>query len=243
MNYGTASVNCCPGGGVQAEPCFLDPAGIPRCYGTCGSGSATCDAGCTSIDPYNPGCCLGIGQACNFSGECCNYLPCLPDDAGVRVCTALTCMPIGATCQLDAGQCCNGTSCLPAGELTYACQVPSDGGILCEPNDAGCDAGSQCCSAICGANSHCSTPRVCEPLGGLCTLTADCCAGLSCSGGKCQTSDAGSCGQLGQSCSMMITDGGSVSTCCVGTGLVCVNPLTGVICDNTTACNCQIVIQ
>jgi hypothetical protein len=234
VTLGTARVDCCPGGGIMKEPCFYDPAGVPRCFGQCPPNSPTCDAGCPSIDPFVPGCCLSPGETCNSAGECCNFLPCVPNDAGVLTCTLQSCLPIGALCQPDAGTgCCNGTGCLPAGEVDFACQLP---GTTCFPNTTACDAGAQCCSAIC-TSGVCQKPAACQPEGAVCTLSGDCCSGLSCIGGTCEA--GGTCGQAGQSCSAI--DGGSGSTCCAGLG--CLNPVSLNPCNGTAACNCEIVVQ
>ena len=64
-----------------------------------------------------------------------------------------TCKPAGSDCVAGASNgCCPGTSCLQSGELTYFCQVPSDGGA--------CIATGAACSQTGGAD--CCTGNVCD---------------------------------------------------------------------------------
>ncbi|MDQ3264336.1 MAG: hypothetical protein M3Y59_11840 [Myxococcota bacterium] len=231
--------NCCEG--VKIGPrdltCKVDEVGVPRCFG--GGDPGTCPTGYTGV----AGCCIAVGEICNFSDQCCNGSPCVPDAVGVRRCTVSTCIGLGNECQpaTDGGNsgCCSGT-CLPTSEITYACQLSGTGtdGGGCQANTEVCTASSQCCSGICEGGT-CKAPDSCQPADQVCSADGDCCSGLSCnipSGqttGTCKTGST--CPGAGQNCS-------PTSLCCgEGTSLQCLNP-SGFNCDGTTSCACEFII-
>jgi hypothetical protein len=241
-----APVDCCTGITPPVDTmnlCKLDSSGIPRCFG---GKSGQCPTGYTGKSP----CCIQAGNLCQFKDQCCNGLPCLPNPdggAGFYCTVTSNCLPLGASCNpnLDGGSgCCSGSMCAATGELSYACQLPSDGGTAdgggCKPNGSACTASSQCCSSICtstdGGPATCQTPSSCQQQGGTCTASSDCCSGLACnipSGsttGTCQTS---SCQNSGQTCSASLS-------CC--SGLLCLDS-NGNACGSTGSCTCMVVIN
>jgi hypothetical protein len=247
-----ASQNCCDG---RKEVCKLDTSGIPRCFGGCPDNN--CDQDCpTGLNPDDPNCCLGAGEACQFRDQCCGRSPCLPDTQGVLRCTAATvCKPLGTACSptstdpLEA--CCAGTSCLATADVdVFACQnatppppppdadagVSDDAGTVpqCLANGAACSAGVNCCTGIC-ENQACGIPQSCNPLGGACTASADCCSLLFCDVPPGQTSGAcrqgNACASPGQACSPN-------QACC--SGLVCFRTGSVSPCDGTTRCSCSL---
>lgn len=231
--------NCCGGnkvGGVEMT-CRLDNSGVPRCFG--GGEVSTCPNGYTG----EPGCCKAEGEACMFGGQCCGGALCVEDGSGVPRCTFPQCLFTGTLCTpggSGASACCPGTECLPINELQTACIVPSanpDAGCLA--NDTACSLASQCCSGTCD-QGLCGT-RPCQPQGYTCSSSSECCSipPLVCnvpSGqvqGTCQPSSTG-CPQLGQQCSPS-------NLCCnEGAGEQCQNA-SGLACDGTTACSCNII--
>ncbi len=78
--------NDCCGGLGNSGVCQLDALGVPRCYGL--------------------GACQMTGQACAFSGDCCNGEPCTPGPNGTLVCGA-SCVQNGNMCT-NTADCCNG---------------------------------------------------------------------------------------------------------------------------------------
>jgi hypothetical protein len=242
-----ASQNCCDG---MKQVCKLDRSGVPRCFG---GGSGNCPNGYTG----EPGCCIDIGNVCQFRDQCCNGALCLPGDGGVLRCQGSTCTPLGGTCTTD-GDCCGGL-CLGGVCRTFT-QNPGDGGAvtpdggggiivlpdggvvlldggtLCAPNGASCTFSNDCCSSIC-TNGVCGTPTVCQPLGGVCTASADCCSGTTCSippGSNSGTCAQAACISAGQTCRA----GGT--SCC--SGLSCLtSSLTP--CGATGQCTCTVEIN
>jgi hypothetical protein len=134
----------------KIQCCKLDGLGVPRCYGTPGSGD--CATGYTGA----PGCCIAAGQTCSFSSECCDGVPCVPDSSGVLRCAAQTCVAASGVCTAT-GDCCAGLQCeIPIGGASGVCKSPggSDGGT--------CALGGQSC----GDQTACCTGYVCDALGG-----------------------------------------------------------------------------
>ncbi|MGQ0505807.1 MAG: hypothetical protein ACT4TC_10865 [Myxococcaceae bacterium] len=227
--------NCCDGYKVMGDEqtCRLDTSGVPRCFG---GGSASCPFGYTG----EAGCCIALANPCDFKDACCDGALCLAGTDGGRVCTKPTCGGIGTTCT-DSSTCCAGTQCLSTGELSpKACQIPPvasmpDAGV-CKANGGACTGGAQCCSGICSSGT-CQPAAVCQGSGGACSGSADCCVGLSCqipSGATIGTCATGAtCSGYGQTCSPN-------TPCC--SGGVCRNTV-GQVCDGTTACTCQVVIN
>ena len=232
-----APQDCCDG---HKQVCRLDNSGVPRCFG---GGSTTCPAGYTGQSP----CCIADNAPCQFSGQCCNGVLCLPG-AGGFFCTpsTSTCKQIGASCTPSANDCCAGTSCLLAGELGgYACQPPSpgggsdagsDAGPTCAANGSTCTGAASCCSQVCVAGV-CQPPGTCQALGGVCTASSDCCSGLACNvpgGSTTGTCQPSSCPALGQGCSVR-------NACC--TGLRCINTALNLCTASDPSCTCAAAIN
>ena len=102
------SSDCCAGNSATMDTCKPDRAGTPRCTGVQ---------------------CLGPGQGCASSADCCNDAPCVPAavapgaDGGVPplVCYPSACVPAGGGCTTD-GDCCGDIGCLiPLGSARGVC--------------------------------------------------------------------------------------------------------------------------
>jgi len=177
----TAPNNCC---GAVGDPtaCVLDPLGVPRCHGI-----GTCRKG---------------GETCAFTGDCCNNVPCVPDDTGQLRCLNVPdggtiCVPAGGNCTVTA-DCCRGTSCIISqGSTQGKCGVimppPPDGGISTPDSGTTPDAGTTTDSGTSpdsGTPTDSGTtdepPPVCSQYGQLCTVDADCCNAIPCTAGICR---------------------------------------------------------
>ncbi len=231
--------NCCFGNKINGNEmtCRTDEVGVPRCFG--GGNIGSCPAGYTGED----GCCIAVGEVCQFSDQCCSGAPCVPDESGVPRCTVPQCLGLGTDCDpagTGAAACCAGSVCNPTSEITYACQLPGtvpDGGG-CQANAQVCTSSGQCCSGIC-EGGVCKAPDVCQPQDATCTVNGDCCSGLSCTippgqtSGTCKTGTT--CPGAGQNCS-------PTSLCCgEGVSLQCLNT-SGFNCDGTTSCACEFIL-
>jgi hypothetical protein len=140
----SARANCCGGLGAGGGVCQLDPLGVPRCNGL---GEE----------------CRAEGETCASTDDCCNDVPCVPDEDGVLRCGANQCVQPGDTCTIDA-DCCPGFVCVrPVGSTQGVC------GTVTEPptTDSGVpEAGPPANCALYGQN---------------CDVTADCCNDVPCS--------------------------------------------------------------
>jgi hypothetical protein len=200
-----ASQNCCDG---KKAVCKADSNGIMRCFGGCPNDN--CGNCPTGYDPNRPGCCIEVGQVCQFSDQCCNSIPCVPDSQGVLRCGAQgTCKPQGAECTAT-NECCAGLglTCLPGndgksycvtGTPPATCFEPGHSctsgdqcctgfcfeGVVCGscvPNEMSCTSNAQCCSSYCDPSGHCANQgsSSCVPNGGNCTVNGDCCTPDTC---------------------------------------------------------------
>lgn len=119
--HGGGSSNCCV---AKLPGCTPTGLGVSRC--------STCV-------PTDPGCCLDIGQECQFSEQCCNGKPCIPDMNGIPRCT-LNCVGEGGGCAAHA-DCCLGNICYEG-----VC-IPNN--IGCTPVGQTCTGAAECCSNTC----------------------------------------------------------------------------------------------
>ena len=121
--------NDCCGAVGNSGVCQLDALGVPRCYGL---GTM----------------CQQTGQACAFSGDCCNGLPCVPNAQGILQCGGSVCVNTGGACT-NSADCCSGTSCVFTPGQTYG--TCGGGGGTCAQYGQSCTMASDCCNGIpCG---------------------------------------------------------------------------------------------
>ena len=186
-NVSSAPNNCCGATG-NSGACQLDALGVPRCHGI----------------PV----CRAPGETCAYSGDCCNGVPCVPDDTGQLRCLIVPdggriCVPTNGNCTVTA-DCCPGNECVvPQGSTLGKCgplqPPPSDGGTP-PPNDAATDGGSAPPDGGTPPPDDSGTtpdgsapppdgpppPPVCSQYGQLCTVDSDCCNAIPCTGGICR---------------------------------------------------------
>jgi hypothetical protein len=140
----SARANCCGGLGAKGGVCQLDTLGVPRCNGL----------GEDCRDP---------GETCASADDCCNELPCVPDEDGVLRCGENECQPTGDSCTID-GDCCPGGTCTRApGEVMGTCDGPPSGeggapGQECATYGQLCEGNSDCCNEVPCTNGTCKYP-------------------------------------------------------------------------------------
>jgi hypothetical protein len=111
---GSAREDCCDCITPKYNCCKFDSHGVARCFG---GSTPTCPNGYTGQPP----CCITFGNTCTFSDECCNHLPCVPDNNGVLRCQE-HCQTQGLICTATS-DCCLGLVCvIPSGQLTGMCE-------------------------------------------------------------------------------------------------------------------------
>lgn len=157
--------SCCQMAGAKQDLCAVDELLIPRCNALT--------------------MCVGAGEACGTSEDCCDGLPCVqdPDGIGGFVCYDPpgddVCVDTGGPCTND-GDCCVGTGCqLLPGHATGTCETsdPPDGtggtggtggsgggSNTCAFYGQTCEQSSDCCNSV-----PCDTsvePGVCRFTGG-----------------------------------------------------------------------------
>ena len=202
--------NCCDG----RDSCHLDSSGIPRCFGGCSNANCSGPGDCPYGYNGEPGCCIDAGQQCQFGDQCCNGLPCSPqnpaDPNSIYVCQTPSCVPLGSSCAATALPCCQGTCTLVEG-MGPICQNPAPGctdnggsctsasqccsnfcpsgtcqnATQCLPDGTSCTSGTQCCSTYCDGTNHCATSPTCKDNGQSCTSGTECCS-TNCVSGTCQ---------------------------------------------------------
>ena len=162
----TARQDCCYCQPPKFDCCFPDLSGVYRCHNSppCTTNPCPCPNGYDGT----PGCCLMAGQQCSFSGECCNGVPCVPDQNGVLRCGTM-CIQQGNVCT-STGDCCAGLICnIPPGSPTGTCGTitptpdggtPTDGGRIDAPT---VDAAPMCALAgqNCSPTQNCCSPLAC----------------------------------------------------------------------------------
>ena len=164
-----ASCDCCSGNCNTKDTCKLDSVGVPRCAAEA---------------------CVGPGEACATSANCCNNLPCVPNpaDGGTPpfICYQSGCVPACGPCAIDA-DCCVGSSCVvPIGSTKGTCGPCGpvlDGGA---PDSGLPDSGLP------------DSGPICALYGQQCTTSADCCNDIPCNSanGPCNGQTGCTCHQI-----------------------------------------------
>lgn len=172
---------CCGATGASSGACQLDTLGVPRCF---------------AVDE-----CRQEGDTCSSAADCCDGLPCVPDEEGTLRCYQPpegTCVPTGGPCTVNA-DCCPGTQCIrPPGSVIGECGVPTvpgtggsggtgsggEGGESVTGGTGG-QVGTGGTPATGGAQATGGAAPVCSEYGQSCTTTADCCNDVTCTNGRC----------------------------------------------------------
>lgn len=156
----SARANCCDGTGAKSGVCQLDLLGIPRCTGLGDE-------------------CRQPGETCSSAVDCCNDLPCIPDQDGILRCMipqdgGPVCVETDGSCTISA-DCCTGLICIrPIGSTRGTCGTfdipPPDGGVPdaggtpdggttpCSQYGQSCDDQQACCNDIPCDNGICRIP-------------------------------------------------------------------------------------
>jgi hypothetical protein len=151
----SARNNCCGDPGDK-DLCKLDPLGVPRCNGL---GEE----------------CREPGETCSSSDDCCDDIPCIPDEDGVLRCMyppddGDACVPAEGACTINA-DCCAGLTCVrPIGSTQGICGLidQQDGGV----GDA--------------STPDSGTPTSCAQYGQMCDNDNDCCNDIPCTDNICR---------------------------------------------------------
>jgi hypothetical protein len=150
----SARANCCGGLGAKGGVCELDPLGVPRCNGL----GETCRE---------------AGETCASTADCCNDVPCVPDEDGQLRCGTDSCQKSGDSCTVNA-DCCPGILCITSpGSTVGTCGGDPGGGTggtgsggsggsggtpACSQYGQICDGNDQCCNAVPCTNGICRYP-------------------------------------------------------------------------------------
>jgi hypothetical protein len=166
ISSSSARNNCCGGLGGKNGVCRVDNLGVPRCNGL---GDI----------------CRMEGETCASSIDCCNGVPCVPDELGELRCGGGECIPSGGSCTINA-DCCPGTTCIrPPGSTVGMCGTDNPPGT----GGAGGTGGSGGTGGAGGTGGSGGGTTTCSTYGQICNSTQDCCNamdGVSCSGGICR---------------------------------------------------------
>jgi hypothetical protein len=151
--------------------CLL--AGVPIIGMDCCNGSVCRPA------PLIPRCCVGAGQMCTNSLDCCGLMQCGSD----HTCTAGR---QGSLC-VDSSECADGLTC-----QLFMCQPDPMAG--CMPQGQTCSGSASCCTGFTCGVSHSATmtmtPTVCcTAHDGACQSSDECCGHMPCEGGTCSCRD------------------------------------------------------
>ena len=159
----SAPNNCCGDTGGQEGMCQLDGLGVPRCYGI--------------------GTCRAYGETCSNTMDCCDNVPCVPDELGVLRCyqtTGPNCVEAGGPCTVN-GDCCPPQLCIrPTGSTIGVCGLPEP------PPGTGGSAGATSTGGAAGTPATGGSGGTCAQYGQICTVAGDCCAGVPCTDGICK---------------------------------------------------------
>jgi hypothetical protein len=166
----SARSNCCGPETPKALMCKLDALGVPRCLGV--------------------GECHAAGDVCASAADCCNNVPCVPDDKGALRCLDDVCVPSGGGCTIN-GDCCPGGLChREPGSVVGSCTSytpppPPSGGASSGGASSGGASSGGANSGGSGGTAGAPPVPVCSLYGQICTEDGDCCNGIPCTSGIC----------------------------------------------------------
>lgn len=220
--------------------------------GGCCESAPVCGAVAGSTNTRCRSACMGPGQTCTATGDCCGGRTCTN-----RVCSTTGCASTGGRCNLNA-DCCSGNSCVrgvcqSGGQNCSGaygiCRTASDccGGAtctsgLCQPPTPTCGTwrqsctASSCCTGLTCSSGFCDYPNVCRTTGATCSASAPCCAGLTCTTGVCRAPTT-SCRLAGQACTSGSCCNGltcSAGVCTLSGATICRS--VGTTCGATSPC-------
>jgi hypothetical protein len=165
----SAPASCCGATGASSDACQLDALGVPRC-------NALTE-------------CRVYGDTCTSPEDCCDNVPCVPDEFGVLRCyeppTEDPCVVVDGPCTTDA-DCCPPYSCIrPVGSILGTCGTlvpPGTGGAGGQPGSGGA-AGTPGAGGTPGVGG---SPPSCALYGQICDVDEDCCNSVPCTDGICK---------------------------------------------------------
>jgi len=191
---GHDTMMCCDAGGGAAQSCD----GSEHCQqGTCSMcagpsltcvlggilpGQQCCNGAVCRPAPLLPRCCIGAGEHCASSLDCCGLMSCQNG-----MCQAGT---MGTIC-ITSAECGMGLTCSYS-HIPPTCQP--DPMASCMPAGQTCSGASGCCEGYTCGVSHSATmttaPTVCcTAHDGACMTEDDCCGHMTCTNGTCMCQD------------------------------------------------------
>jgi hypothetical protein len=167
----SARSDCCGDANPKWTMCKLDALGVPRCLGV--------------------GDCVMAGGNCASAADCCNGVPCIPDDMGVKRCLTPpdggpACVPVTGACTINADCCPGGVCNRPRGSSTGTCASntppPGTGGY---GGEAGAPNGGYAGTSGASGTGGYAGSTSCALYGQICSVNSDCCNGVPCNNGIC----------------------------------------------------------
>lgn len=177
---------CCDTGSTSGGSCegalHCQTGGCTTCAGpsiTCVlggllPGQQCCNGAVCRPAPLIPRCCVGEGETCVNSADCCGFMMCQDG-----MCQAGR---SGSFC-IDSSECADGLEC-----RLFTCQAAEE---CIEPNTA-CTGGTCCTGLACAPDVDAEAPvfppenRCCSGGGASCDDSFDCCGQMFCNGGLCE---------------------------------------------------------
>ena len=173
-------------------------------------GNECCNGSVCRPAPLVPRCCVGAGEECTNSADCCGFMQC---QSGM--CQAGR---DGSFC-LDSSECGEGFTC-----ETFFCR-PDEGMMMCIEARASCSGSGMCCDGLtCSSHRDPDAPvepppdACCAAASTSCTDSEDCCGRMLCTDGEC-------------GCVSMDMECDADADCCEGLG--CVSGY----CTDTSSCS------
>lgn len=218
---------CCDTGSTAGGTCegalHCQTGGCTTCAGpsiTCVlggllPGEQCCNGAVCRPSPLVPRCCVGAGETCINSADCCGFMMCQDGmcSAGREgsfcisdaecgeglTCQTFTCQPDAAsTCTPPntacggSGMCCDGLACAPHYDLEDIVIPPEE--RCCASAGTSCEDSFDCCGEMLCTEGMCE----CQVEEDFCWSDQDCCEGLGCMAGTCQPTEG--CFVTGETC-------------------------------------------
>lgn len=206
---------CCDTGSTSGGTCegalHCQVGGCTTCRGpsiTCVlggllPGEQCCNGAVCRPSPLVPRCCVGAGETCINSADCCGFMMCVDGTCSAGregsfcidssecgeglTCQTFTCQPAGAMCTepnqecSGSGACCDGLACAAHFDRDMPVTPPPE--RCCASGGSSCDDSFDCCGEMICNGGMCE----CVNEDGLCWSDQDCCDGLECVVGTCQS--------------------------------------------------------
>ncbi len=135
-------------------------------------GNECCNGTVCRPAPLLPRCCVGQGQSCENSLDCCGFMSCRNGSCA--------CGEMDSFCTSDS-ECCSGLTC-----SLFQCKPE---GPMCKELREACTGGDCCDGFVCRSKRvemRLGPPQCCAQAGATCERSDDCCGEMFCYAGECQ---------------------------------------------------------